>query len=147
MTTELYPPPTKTLPSLIASANESETEWLLLHLSSQVPSLLSLLKDCLGRIESSANTDPYNLAMTSTRSETLKGIISRHGTQVTKMDIIARLKGLGTEQYNIKLTTDGNIVLTQLVDCAGFLRESIEILENLKFEYLHDVLRVSCIYL
>ena len=63
--------------------------------------------------------DGSTLALSSTRSEALKGFVVRMGEHITKGDVIVKLSGLGNTRkgYTIKISESG-LVLEQVPTLA-----------------------------
>jgi len=71
------------------------------------------LTECISLLD--PQEDGSTLALSSTRSETLKGFVVRMGERITKGELLVRLSGLGSVRkgHNISIATQG-IVLQQV---------------------------------
>ena len=96
-------------------------KWLLEDIFKQpLESTQDGLTECIGLLDPQENGS--TLALSSTRSEILKGFIVRMGERVMKGELMVRLFGLGNLKrgYSISIANEG-IVLEQvhiLEDCA-----------------------------
>ncbi|KAK4964165.1 hypothetical protein LTR66_012445 [Elasticomyces elasticus] len=127
MSTTIWPPaPPSSLLSEQCSALSRELTWLLRTLHDQLPSLKATLESCHTLLSSDT---PSTLALSSQRSEALKGFVVRTGARVVKGDVQLRLPSLPPPrgQNGYKLTLSGlptapALVLGQLVrgrECVG----------------------------
>jgi len=84
-----------------------------------------------GLTECIALLDPQEggstLALSSTRSETLKGFVVRMGERIIKGELLIKLSGLGSSKkgYNMSITNEG-IVLDQVSSLCTKLRQVID---------------------
>ncbi|KAH0607467.1 uncharacterized protein H6S33_002501 [Morchella sextelata] len=123
MATAIYPPvsPAELLQQEGISAS-NELNWLLTTL----PETLASLRH--GLHSSATLLSPHTtstLALTSPRSEALKGFVTRCGPTITKGDITAKLLGLPPKH---KLTLCRDLRLDQLTDVKNHVRECLALL-------------------
>jgi hypothetical protein len=83
MSAALWPPvPPDTLAEEQARARARELDWLLVELQDALLSLKSGLEECANLLAPSENGS--TLVLSSVRSESLKGFITRVGTRIVK---------------------------------------------------------------
>ncbi|KAH8149194.1 uncharacterized protein LAJ45_06733 [Morchella importuna] len=123
MATTIYPPisPAELLQQEDLSAS-NELTWLLTTLPDTLHSLRHGLHSC--RTLLSPHTTS-TLALTSPRSEALKGFVTRAGPTITKGDITAKLHGLPPKH---KLTLARDLHIEQLTDVKNHVRECLALL-------------------
>ncbi|KAF8537992.1 RAVE subunit 2/Rogdi [Trichophaea hybrida] len=116
-----------------ASASR-ELEWLLSSLDETISALRSGLEECLSLLN--PNGPGSTLALSTLRSEALKGIITRVGSRVTRGDMRVKMFGLphtkGFQAYKLTLaapTPNHTLILEQLVDVNNYVIESLELLQ------------------
>ena len=109
----------------------AELDWLLSALQETLPSLKSGLQECVDLLRPS---EPGStLALSSLRSESVKGFITRIGTRVTKAQISLRLSTLGSGWSNnspaFPLRIHNPIQLPQLSHLLTLLNTSLDIID------------------
>ncbi|KAJ6280631.1 uroporphyrin-iii c-methyltransferase [Bipolaris maydis] len=93
MSTAMWPPIDEDrLAQEQAASQARELEWLLVQLRETLQSLKAGLDECAALLAPSENGS--TLVLTSVRSESLKGLITRIGTRITKGNIKLRLASL-----------------------------------------------------
>ncbi|KAH9866474.1 hypothetical protein IAQ61_008479 [Plenodomus lingam] len=89
-----------------AASQARELEWLLLQLRDTLQSLKAGLEECAALLAPSENGS--TLVLSSVRSESLKGLITRIGTRITKGNIKLRLASLpppkGSLTYDLSIS-------------------------------------------
>ncbi|KAI4162734.1 MAG: hypothetical protein LQ342_003621 [Letrouitia transgressa] len=107
----------------------AELEWLLEALQDTLGSLKSGLEECVALL---APQDPgTTLALSSSRSETVKGFVTRIGTRVVKGDISLRLPTLPPPRPHsaYPLHISSPLVLPQLSSLLTLLNQSLDIID------------------
>ncbi|CAL8576136.1 hypothetical protein XPA_002029 [Xanthoria parietina] len=107
----------------------AELEWLLEALQDALPSLKSGLEECLALL---APQEPgTTLALSTHRSETIKGVVTRVGTRIVKGDIQIRLPSLPAPRslpsYPLRITSP--LPLPQLSALLTFLNQALDIID------------------
>lgn len=109
----------------------AELQWLLSHLQSALTSLKSGLLECLALLNPAEPT-PTTLALSSLRSEAVKGFVTRVGARIVKGDIQLRLTTLpppsrGQPSYPLRLTSE--LALPQLSHLLECLNQALDIID------------------
>ncbi|KAL5343431.1 RAVE subunit 2/Rogdi [Aspergillus crustosus] len=134
MATWVYPPlqPDR-LDQEIDSALANELEWLLRSLQDSLASLREGLHECAALL---APKEPGStLVLSSLRSESVKGFVTRVGTKVVKGDIQLRLSSLSSRQAPTtrlclsNLPDAPELVLSQLVSVRDSVRQCLDIVD------------------
>ncbi|KAI9891363.1 MAG: hypothetical protein M1814_002876 [Vezdaea aestivalis] len=128
MSTAAWPP--LSAPDLRAAEEASlanELRWLLSSLQTTLKSLSSGLDESLALLQSSS---PSTLPLSTPRSETLKGTITRLGPLVTKASITLHLTSLPTTPYTLALPASAPpFPLQALSTAATRLRECLDVVD------------------
>ncbi|BCS29299.1 uncharacterized protein APUU_70869A [Aspergillus puulaauensis] len=134
MATWVYPPiPPERLEQEADSALEKELEWLLRSLQDSLASLREGLQECAALL---APKEPGStLVLSSLRSESVKGFVTRIGTKVVKGDIQLRLsslssRGAPTARLCLSNSSDApELALSQLVSVRDSVRQCLDIVD------------------
>ncbi|CEL02880.1 Putative 37S ribosomal protein Rsm22 (Fragment) [Aspergillus calidoustus] len=134
MATWVYPPlPEKRLEQEADSALERELEWLLRSLQDSLASLREGLLECA---ELLAPKEPGStLVLSSMRSESVKGFVTRVGTKIVKGDIQLRLSSLSsragptTRLCMSSSPSAPELVLSQLVSVRDSVNQCLDIVD------------------
>ncbi|KAH9868264.1 hypothetical protein J1614_007336 [Plenodomus biglobosus] len=107
MSTAVWPPiDDSRLAHEQAASQARELEWLLLQLRDTLQSLKAGLEECAALLAPSENGS--TLVLSSVRSESLKGLVTRIGTRITKGNIKLRLASLpppkGSLTYDLSIS-------------------------------------------
>ncbi|CAA9965663.1 Rogdi-lz domain containing protein [Pyrenophora teres f. maculata] len=90
-----------------AASQARELEWLLVQLGETLQSLKAGLEECAALLAPSENGS--TLVLSSVRSESLKGLVTRIGTRITKGNIKLRLASLpppkGSLTYDLTISS------------------------------------------
>jgi hypothetical protein len=141
MSTWVYPP---IAPDALREAeNESlrlELQWLLRSLQDSLAALKEGLEECAALL--AAREPGSTLVLSSLRSESVKGFVTRVGTKLVKGDIFLRLttlapntpRGTTTSTPSTRLifhssSTSGEIVLPQLLTVRTLVNDSLDIID------------------
>ncbi|CAO1600091.1 MAG: hypothetical protein LQ349_000180 [Xanthoria aureola] len=107
----------------------AELEWLLEALQDALPSLKSGLEECLALI--TPQEPGTTLALSTHRSETIKGVVTRVGTRIVKGDIQIRLPSLPAPRslpsYPLRISSP--LPLPQLSALLTFLNQALDIID------------------
>ncbi|KAH8803060.1 RAVE subunit 2/Rogdi [Xylogone sp. PMI_703] len=110
---------------LRAKENEStarELEWLLDSFQETLVSLKTGLEECYALL---APIEPGStLVMSSPRSESVKGVVTRVGTQIVKGSLHLRLKTL--PHMHLALSADSPLTLRPLASLRSLLNEALD---------------------
>ncbi|MCJ1474529.1 hypothetical protein MMC13_003187 [Lambiella insularis] len=135
MSTAVWPP----LPHDKVVAEEKATlarelEWLLNSLQETLASLKSGLEECIALL--APNEPGSTLVVSSMRSESVKGFLTRVGTRIVKGDIHVRLQTLpplrSASSYPLHLSTlptAPSLVLTQLTSVRNLVNQSLDVVD------------------
>ncbi|KAL4785916.1 Rogdi leucine zipper containing protein-domain-containing protein [Aspergillus varians] len=134
MATWVYPPVTPgRLEQEADSALEKELEWLLRSLQDSLASLREGLYECAALL---APKEPGStLVLSSLRSESVKGFVTRVGTKIVKGDIQLRLSSLssrGAPTTRLCLSNSPNapeLALSQLISVRDSVRQCLDIVD------------------
>ncbi|KAL2809190.1 Rogdi leucine zipper containing protein-domain-containing protein [Aspergillus granulosus] len=134
MATWVYPPlPQKQLDHEADSALEKELEWLLRSLQDSLASLREGLHECAALL---APKEPGStLVLSSMRSESVKGFVTRVGTKIVKGDIQLRLSSLSSRAgHTTRLCMSNSpnapeLVLEQLVSVRDLVNQCLDIVD------------------
>lgn len=106
-----------------------ELEWLLNLLQESLASLKSGLQECVALL--APNEPGSTLALSSLRSESVKGFVTRIGTRITKGDINLRLSTLppprSLSSYPVHLQNP--LPLPQLTALLNLLNQALDIID------------------
>ncbi|KAI9842977.1 MAG: hypothetical protein M1837_006714 [Sclerophora amabilis] len=135
MSTSVYPPIS---PDRLVREEEAslarELEWLLASLQESLASLRSGLEECIALI---APQEPGStLVLSSPRSDSVKGFVTRVGTRVVRGDMQVKLFGLaptkGLPSYKLTLANSDPscfLVLDQLVNVRNLINQSLDVVD------------------
>ncbi|KAJ5960517.1 uncharacterized protein N7479_007667 [Penicillium vulpinum] len=135
MATWAYPPlPTEQINREADTALARELEWLLHSLQDSLASLKEGLQECAALL---APQEPGStLVLSSLRSESVKGFVTRIGTKVVKGDIQLRLaslphpRGAPSTRLNLSQSPQApELVLRQLVSVRDLVAQSLDIVD------------------
>nr|OQO28093.1 hypothetical protein B0A51_05292 [Rachicladosporium sp. CCFEE 5018] len=135
MSTLAWPPiASHDLTRELEATNARELAWLLVSLQDTLASLKSGLEECAALL---APQEPGStLVLSSLRSESLKGYITRVGTRIVKGDIQLRLPSLpppkGQPAYRLSvssLPTAPTIVLEQLKTARTLINACLDVVD------------------
>ncbi|MCJ1370218.1 hypothetical protein MMC20_001430 [Loxospora ochrophaea] len=112
----------------------SELEWLLDSLQETLAALKSGLEECIALI---APQEPgATLVISTSRSESVKGFVTRVGTRIVKGDINLRLQTLpptrNLTSYPLHFSTAptvSTLVLTQLTTVRNLINQALDIVD------------------
>jgi hypothetical protein len=107
-------------------AEQRELKWLLCDIHGGIKSSIHVgLQECLSRL--SEQDDGLKLVMSSNRSETLKGIVTRVGATVCECDIVVKLASANKgHPFHVKLKENETYPLLQVVDAVNFISEALQ---------------------
>ncbi|KAL8710242.1 MAG: hypothetical protein Q9220_005173 [cf. Caloplaca sp. 1 TL-2023] len=107
----------------------AELDWLLEMLQEALPSLKNGLEECLALLK--AQEPGTTLALSTLRSETVKGFVTRVGTRIVKGDIFIRLPNLppprGQQSYPLHISSP--LPLPQLSTLLTLLNQALDIID------------------
>ena len=138
MSTAIWPPIARDALAAQESASTArELAWLLSSLRETLLSLKSGLSECIALIDP---TEPGStLVVSSPRTDSLKGIVTRVGTRVTRGDIQLRLSTLPPpprqSSYRLVIPSSSStssqqsIVLPQLVTVRNRINDSLDVID------------------
>ncbi|KAJ6138548.1 hypothetical protein N7471_005034 [Penicillium samsonianum] len=135
MATWAYPPlPTEQINHEADTALARELEWLLHSLQDSLASLKEGLQECAALL---APQEPGStLVLSSLRSESVKGFVTRVGTKVVKGDVQLRLaslpppRGAPSTRLNLSQSPEApELVLRQLVSVRDLVAQSLDIVD------------------
>ncbi|KAI9779828.1 MAG: hypothetical protein M1839_007141 [Geoglossum umbratile] len=135
MSTTVYPPlPAERLLQEEKDSISRELEWLLESLQETLASLRLGLEECIALLEP---TEPgCKLVLSSHRSESLKGTITRVGTRVVACDVQVKMHGLaptkGYSCYKLAVAADLSdrcLVLDQLAEVRNLVNQSLDVVD------------------
>ncbi|KAK2767378.1 hypothetical protein FQN54_003534 [Arachnomyces sp. PD_36] len=126
-----------------------ELEWLLRSFQTTLTSLREGLEEC-ATLLAPAETGS-TLVLSSMRSESVKGFVTRVGTKIVKGDINLRLNSLpppaGSTSTKLNLSSSPNsptVILSQLVTVRDLIDQSLDVVDV--STYTGDPLNASFIY-
>ncbi|MCJ1232110.1 hypothetical protein MMC14_000059 [Varicellaria rhodocarpa] len=135
MSTAVYPP---IFPHDLIKAEEAtlarELQWLLSSLQETLASFKSGLEECVALL---VPTEPGStLVVSSLRSESVKGFVTRVGTRIVKGDISLRLPTLPPPPRLLffplrlsTLSTAPSLVLTQLTSVRNLINQCLDVVD------------------
>ncbi|KAI9716215.1 MAG: hypothetical protein M1812_005440 [Candelaria pacifica] len=135
MSTAVWPPlPPDQLIKEEEASLARELEWLLSSLQETLASLKSGLEECIALL---APQEPGStLVLSSLRSESLKGFVTRVGTTIIKGDIHLRLPSLppprGSSTYKLAFSPNPTapiLYLPQLTSVRNLINESLDVID------------------
>jgi len=117
------------------SQQEKEIRWYVSEvLSSHIGSLRETLQTCVANLDEE-NQVEYKLPLSSHKTETIKGILTRQNFKITALHLCITNKNFNNgKKYEIKLKSDSYLIIRQLLDCHDAMENAIgnidKILEN-----------------
>ncbi|KAI9817684.1 MAG: hypothetical protein M1832_004578 [Thelocarpon impressellum] len=116
------------------TAQARELEWLLDSLQDTLASLRAGLEECVALL---APREPGStLVLSSSRSDSLKGFVTRVGTRIVRGDMHLKMHGLpvskGFTSYRLTLAPSdaaNTLVLGQLVEVRNLLDRSLDVVD------------------
>ncbi|KAL1959828.1 hypothetical protein VTO42DRAFT_973 [Malbranchea cinnamomea] len=135
MATWAYPPlPQDELKQKEEQSLARESKWLLRSLQQSLASLREGLQECAALL--SPNQPGSTLVLSSLRSETVKGFVTRVGTKIVKGDIQLRLNSLppprGSVSTRLCLSTAPTapeLILPQLSSVRRLINDSLDVVD------------------
>ncbi|MCJ1443541.1 MAG: hypothetical protein MMC23_004039 [Stictis urceolatum] len=131
MSTAIFPPlPPHELAKEIQATADRELQWLLASLQDTFASLKSGLSECDALL---APTEPgATLVVSSLRSESVKGLVTRVGTRLVKGDISLRLPSLPpppkSASYPLHLSSP--LILAQLSTARNLINQALDVVDT-----------------
>ncbi|KAF2205114.1 hypothetical protein GQ43DRAFT_437343 [Delitschia confertaspora ATCC 74209] len=135
MSTAVWPPIDRH--ELVKKQVESqarELEWLLLQLRETLQSLKAGLEECAALLAPAENGS--TLVLSSVRSESLKGVITRIGTRIVKGNIKLRLATLppprGSPSYDLTISSAPHVpplVIQQLTSVRTLINACLDVID------------------
>ncbi|KAG9187787.1 hypothetical protein G6011_05658 [Alternaria panax] len=117
-----------------AASQARELEWLLVQLRETLQSLKAGLEECAALLAPSENGS--TLVLTSVRSESLKGLITRIGTRITKGNVKLRLASLpppkGSPTYDLAISSAPHaptLVVPQLTSIRTSINGCLDVID------------------
>ncbi|KAF2735124.1 hypothetical protein EJ04DRAFT_465319 [Polyplosphaeria fusca] len=135
MSTAVWPPIGQAqLASEQAASQARELEWLLLQLRETLQSLKAGLEECAALLAPSENGS--TLVLTSVRSESLKGLVTRVGTRIVKGNVKLRLASLppprGSPSYDVTISNAPQaptLVIQQLTQVRTSINACLDVID------------------
>ncbi|KAF2819988.1 hypothetical protein CC86DRAFT_305730 [Ophiobolus disseminans] len=117
-----------------AASQARELEWLLVQLRETLKSLKAGLEDCAALLAPSENGS--TLVLSSVRSESLKGLITRIGTRITKGNVKLRIASLppprGSTAYDLTISSAPQaptLVIPQLTSVRTSINSCLDVID------------------
>ncbi|OCL07355.1 hypothetical protein AOQ84DRAFT_60450 [Glonium stellatum] len=135
MSTAVWPPISpEQLAKEVDASQARELEWLLTELRETLQSLKEGLEKCAALLAPSENGS--TLVLSSLRSESLKGLITRIGTRIVKGNIKLRLSSLppprGSPCYELAISSAPQaptLVIEQLTSVRTFINACLDVID------------------
>ncbi|KAK6496417.1 hypothetical protein TWF481_002436 [Arthrobotrys musiformis] len=135
MRIEVYPKVSpEVLEREVQDATLRELAWLITEIQESLLSLRSGLEECLSLL---APSQPGStLVLSTSRSEGLKGFVTRVGSGIVKGDMqvkmhgLANTKGLGYYRLQLSGQSETSLHLPQLTDCRNFVQSALTTLPS-----------------
>ncbi|KAH8694333.1 RAVE subunit 2/Rogdi [Phaeosphaeriaceae sp. PMI808] len=135
MSAAIWPPINDAqLGSETAASQARELKWLLVQLRETLQSLKAGMEECATLLAPSENGS--TLVLSSVRSESLKGVITRIGTRITKGSIKLRLASLppprGSSAYDICISSAAQaptLVVPQLTSVRTSINSCLDVID------------------
>ncbi|KAL6712624.1 hypothetical protein ACN47E_000501 [Coniothyrium glycines] len=135
MSTAVWPPiDDARLAELQAVSQQRELDWLLAQLRDTLQSLKAGLEECAALLAPSETGS--TLVLSSVRSESLKGLITRLGTRITKGNIKLRLASLpppkGALAYDLTISSAPHaptLVVPQLTSIRTSINSCLDVID------------------
>ncbi|KAK6522042.1 hypothetical protein TWF281_002611 [Arthrobotrys megalospora] len=154
MRIEIYPKvPTEVVEREVQDATLRELAWLITEIQESLLSLRSGLEECLSLL---APSQPGStLVLSTSRSEGLKGFVTRVGSAIVKGDMQVKMHGLantkGLGYYRLQLaappsdstSSTPSFHLPQLTDCRNFVHSALTTLPSSTAVETHKSLPLS----
>ncbi|KAF3314936.1 hypothetical protein TWF173_004158 [Orbilia oligospora] len=150
MRIEVYPKVSpEVLEREVQDATLRELAWLITEIQESLLSLRSGLEECLSLL---APSQPGStLVLSTSRSEGLKGFVTRVGSAIVKGDMQVKMHGLpntkGLGYYRLQLasppsdsTSNPSFHLPQLTDCRNFVHSALTTLPSSSSVEIHKSL-------
>ncbi|KAH7405777.1 RAVE subunit 2/Rogdi [Phaeosphaeria sp. MPI-PUGE-AT-0046c] len=117
-----------------ADSQARELEWLLVQLRERLQSLKAGFEECAALLAPSENGS--TLVLSSLRSESLKGLITRIGTRITKGNVKLRIASLppprGSPAYDLTISSAPQaptLVLPQLTSVRTSINSCLDVID------------------
>ncbi|KAH7078570.1 RAVE subunit 2/Rogdi [Paraphoma chrysanthemicola] len=117
-----------------SASQARELEWLLVQLRETLQSLKAGLEECAALLAPSENGS--TLVLSSVRSESLKGLITRIGTRITKGNVKLRLASLppprGSHSYDLTFSSAPQaptLVVPQLTTVRTAINSCLDVID------------------
>ncbi|OCK83127.1 hypothetical protein K432DRAFT_468924 [Lepidopterella palustris CBS 459.81] len=111
-----------------------ELEWLLAQLQESLHALKAGLEECAALL--APNENGSTLVLTSVRSESLKGLVTRIGTRIVKGNIKLRLSSLppprGSNSYELTISSAPQapiLVIEQLTSVRNLINDCLDVVD------------------
>ncbi|KAF2757334.1 hypothetical protein EJ05DRAFT_386686 [Pseudovirgaria hyperparasitica] len=135
MSTAVWPPiPPDQLLQEEAASQTRELEWLLGELQETLQALKAGLEECAALLAPSEFG--ATLVLSTVKSETLKGFITREGTRIVKGDVKLRVPSLppprGSATYDLTISTlpsSPTLTVPQLVSARTLINTCLDIID------------------
>ncbi|KAH7126893.1 RAVE subunit 2/Rogdi [Dendryphion nanum] len=135
MSTALWPPiDPAVLVDEQAASQARELEWLLEQLRETLQSLKAGLEECAALLAPSENGS--TLVLSSVRSESLKGLVTRVGTRIVKGNVKLRLSSLpaprGATSYDLTISAAPQaptLVIQQLTSVKTAINNCLDVID------------------
>ncbi|KAF1841494.1 uncharacterized protein K460DRAFT_434606 [Cucurbitaria berberidis CBS 394.84] len=135
MSTAVWPPIDEArLADEQAASQARELEWLLVQLRETLQSLKAGLEECAALLAPTENGS--TLVLSSVRSESLKGLVTRIGTRITKGNIKLRLTSLpppkGSHTYDLTISSAPQaptLVVPQLTNLRTSINSCLDVID------------------
>ncbi|CAO2657613.1 Nn.00g037390.m01.CDS01 [Neocucurbitaria sp. VM-36] len=117
-----------------AASQARELDWLLVQLRETLQSLKAGLEECAALLAPTENGS--TLVLSSVRSESLKGLVTRIGTRITKGNIKLRLSSLpppkGSHTYDLTISSAPQaptLVVPQLTNIRTSINSCLDVID------------------
>ncbi|KAJ4373925.1 hypothetical protein N0V83_002664 [Neocucurbitaria cava] len=117
-----------------AASQARELEWLLVQLRETLQSLKAGLEECAALLAPTENGS--TLVLSSVRSESLKGLVTRIGTRITKGNVKLRLASLpppkGSHTYDVIISSAPHaptLVVPQLTNIRTSINSCLDVID------------------
>lgn len=111
-------------------SQQKELIWLINDLKEEIlDSVMTGLEECQERL--CQRHSGFKLVMSTPKSDTLIGIVTRYGTELTECDLTVRLSTVNKGQpFLLRFKSGRSFPLVQTVDALNLLSETVEVLED-----------------
>lgn len=135
MSTVLWPPVARESLRLEEGAcTARELQWLLESLRDTLTALKSGLEECATLL--STDSGAHTLVLSSLRSESIKGFVTRLGTEIVKGDVNLKLSSIrpppGALSHKLAISTESlapTIALEQLTTVRTLVNDSLDVID------------------